>query len=110
MLALSCESTLSNKMQRGHSLPWCSRVVLGEAGHNKLNGIARASEDQDCNGSRVKVWDCFARRYLKSPRPCGFHLKELCSARGKVAMAANSCYKGREVKVNAKYFANGDDV
>lgn len=25
-------------------------------------------------------------------------------------MAANSCYKGKEVKVNAKYFANNDDV
>ena len=85
-------------------------MVLIEAGHNKLNGVARASKAQNGNGSRVKVWDCFVRRHLKSPRPCAFHIKELCNAGGKVAMAANSCYKRKEVKVNAKYFANNDDV
>lgn len=92
----------------GCSLSWCSRVVLIEAGHNKLNEVARASEAQGGNGSRVKVWDFFVRRHLKSPRPCAFHLKELCSAVGNVAMAANSCYKEREVQVNVKYFANSD--
>lgn len=85
-------------------------MLLIEAGHNKLNVVAGAFEAQDGNGSRVKVWDCFVRRHLKSPRPCAFHLKELCRAGGKVAMAANSCYKEREVKVNAKYFANSDDA
>lgn len=79
-----------------------------KAGHNKLNGVVSGSEATNGNGSRVKNLDCFVQETFEVSKVLRFSSKKLWCARGKVAMAASSCYKERKEKVNAKCFANSD--